>query len=103
MGLTVPPMVAWLSEGLGVAVQQRREPLQQEQARQRLWWPAPLLAAGRLWRRGAAAIGGRLPAARRLLAGGEAPTGAGARGEGPFWDWVEREERLGEIGFDVKA
>ncbi|KAI8469863.1 MAG: hypothetical protein J3K34DRAFT_521872 [Monoraphidium minutum] len=115
MALTLPPMVAWLSSELGVGAPpappprtpvEARQRQQQEQAqhswRHGLWRHG----AAQAWRDGARLAGAAPVVARRALqSSGGGPAAAAVAGvlDEPFWDWVDREEQLGEIDFDVNV
>jgi hypothetical protein len=79
-------MVAWLENAIGRA-----------RLTQRPAAAAPGRERERRQQREQAAGGGAAQW-RRLLLLRAAPRAVGS----PFWDWVDREEDQGEIGFDVK-
>ncbi|GBF91171.1 chlorophyllase [Raphidocelis subcapitata] len=89
MELTLPPMVAWLENAIGRAHLTQRPPAG---GQRREHQQAQAAGGGGVaqWRRRLLQAGG----------GGRAPERAAGS---PFWDWVDREESQGEIGFDVKS
>jgi hypothetical protein len=96
--LTLPPMTAWLHQALGARGEPQRQPLPLQEP--------PYWGARQLWRLLRTRLSPPDAAPRPLLREGGAVvrrtlSSAGSL-DGPFWDWVQTEEQLGEITFDVK-